>query len=279
MLSETVVGPNYGEDVPEDRKPYRRLNTWQTVVVCLLAFMIGLLLIYIAGDPDRFQAHPGLRALLNGLGGILAVSVGIGTVLNLLGKRALMREIFETAGLSRDVEMSGLRRIGMDYTTEPEWQECFSATRKLDLFFAYGRTWRNLNLTRLEALAAIKGAEINVYLPDLDDDLTHHILTTRFNMTSETLRGAVDEAREAYLGMRVEGGAKVSVYRRPGDHTFSCYRFDTVAVLALYKHKKSRGDVPTLVVNKGGMLYEFVNEELAAIHEQSSRVPEESEVA
>ncbi len=279
MRSDPVVGRNYGEAVPEDRKPYRRLNTWQTVVICLLAFMIGLLLIYVAGDPDRFQERPGLKALLNGLGGILAVSVGIGTVLNLLGKRALMREIFETAGLSRDVETSGLRRIGMDYTTEPEWQEYFSATRKIDLFFAYGRTWRNLNLPRLEAVAAVKGAEINVYLPDLDDQLTCDVLATRFNMTSEALRGAVDEAREAYLGMRVKGGAKVSVYKRPGDHTFSCYRFDTVAVLALYKHKKARGDVPTLVVNKGGTLYAFVEEELTAIHEQSSRVPEESEAA
>lgn len=241
--------------------------------------MVGLLLIYLAGDPDRFQDRPGLKALLNGLGGILAVSVGIGTVLNLLGKRALMREIFETAGLSRDVETSGLRRIGMDYTTEPEWQEYFAASKKIDLFFAYGRTWRNLNLTRLQALAATKGAEIRVYLPDLDDDLTCEILTTRFNMTSDDLRGAVDEARAAYFGLRVKGGATVSVFKRPGDHTFSCYRFDGVAVLALYKHKKARGNVPTLVVNRGGSLYEFVEEELAAIHEQSSRVAKESETA
>lgn len=256
------------------KKPFRRLNTWQTVVISLLAFGLGLLLIYIAGDPDNFKKQPGLKALINALGGTLTVSVAIGTILNLAGKRALTREIFETARLSTEMESSGLRRIGLDYTTEPEWQEYFSTASRVDLFFAYARTWRNLNLSRLETLAARKGAELNVYLPALDDALTCEILTTRFNMAAEALRQAVTEARDAYLGLRVEGGAKISVYERPGDHTFSCYRFDAVAVVAMYKHKKARGDVPTLVVNKGGSLYAFVDEELAAIHEQSSRVPE-----
>lgn len=260
-------------------KPYRRLNTWQTVGVSVVALAIGLALIYIAGDPDRFMNRPGLKSLLNALGGTLCVSVAFGTILNLMGKRALTREVFETARLSTDMEKSGLRRIGMDYTTEPEWQEYFAGAKKVDLFFAYARTWRNLNLTRLEALASTKGAEMNIYLPDVDDELTRQILSTRFNMTPEDLRAAVRETREAYLGMRVAGGASISVFQRPGDHTFSCYRFDTVAVLALYKHKKARGNVPTLVINKGGTLFDFVDEELAAIHEQSSRATDEGEAA
>jgi hypothetical protein len=258
----------------EVSKPYRRLNTWQTVGVSIGALLIGLALIYYAGDPDRFANRPGLKSLLNALGGTLCVSVAFGTILNLMGKRALTREVFETARLSTDMEKSGLRRIGMDYTTDPEWQEYFTAAKRLDLFFAYGRTWRNLNLTRLQALAGTKGSEINVYVPDVDDELTCHILTTRFNMTPEDLRAAVRETREAYLGMRVDGGATISVFKRPGDHTYSCYRFDTVAVVALYKHKKARGNVPTLVFNKGGTLFDFVNEELAAIHEQSNRAEE-----
>ncbi len=263
----------------EAPKPYRRLNTWQTVGISAGALAIGLTLIYIAGDPERFVDRPGLKALLNALGSTLCVSVAFGTILNLFGKRALTREVFETARLSTDMEKSGLRRIGMDYTTDPEWQQYFAVAKKVDLFFAYGRTWRNLNITRLQALARTKGAEINVYLPDLDDELTCQTLTTRFNMTTQALQAAVKEAREAYLAMRAPDGARISVFKRAGDHTFSCYRFDTVAVLALYRHKKARGNVPTLVLNKGGALYDFVDEELAAIHEQSSRATEEGEAA
>lgn len=123
---------HYRRHVPEVRRPYRHLNTWQTVIISLIAFGLGLASIYIAGDPSVFTHQPGLKALVNGFGSILAASIAIGTVLNLISKRALTREIFEIARLSTDMETSGLRRIGMDFTTEPEWHEYFSTTKKLD---------------------------------------------------------------------------------------------------------------------------------------------------
>jgi hypothetical protein len=268
-LSDTAHSIGHVVRTLPEKRPYRALNTWQTVVVALLAAGAGLMLIYVAGRPDWFEKQPGLRSLSNGVGSMLLVSVAVGALLNLIGKRALTREIFETARLSTDLEVAGLRRVGMDYTAEPEWEQYFETTRRLDVFVAYGRTWRNLNLTRLKSLAAEPGAEINVYLPDLRDPRTLDILTTRFNMTAESLRQAVDEARSAYLDLQVPGGARISVYGRAGDHVYTCYRFDSVAVLALYKHKKARGDVPTLVLRKGGTVYGFIEEELAAIHEQS----------
>jgi hypothetical protein len=263
------------QGVSDTPKPYRRLHTWQTIGIGVAALLGGLALVYVAGRPDWFKEQPGIRALVNGLGSTLIVSVAIGGLLNLVGKRALVREIFETARLSTDVEKSGLRRVGLDYTTEPEWQEYFSNTRQLDVFFAYARTWRNNNLSRLQTLASQKGAELNVYLPDLDDTLTEKVLRTRFDMTTATLRAAVEEARDAYLALRVPSGATISVFKRAGDHVATFYRFDRVAVIALYKHKKARGDVPTLVVAESGSLYGYVQEELDAIREQSVRFEEE----
>jgi hypothetical protein len=56
---------------------------------------------------------------------------------------------------------------------------------------------------------------------------------------------------------------------RAGDAVFSCYRFDSQAVLTLYSHgRERRNQVPTLVV-RGGELFDFVYNEIAAIAEQS----------
>jgi len=43
---------------------------------------------------------------------------------------------------------------------------------------------------------------------------------------------------------------------------FSFYRFDNLVVLALYRHHKVRGGIPVFIAEKGGTIYDFVQEEL-----------------
>ena len=51
--------------------------------------------------------------------------------------------------------------------------------------------------------------------------------------------------------------AQVQVYLRKGDLVFSCYRFDSRAVLTLYSHSKERRtSVPTFVTRNGSLFGE-----------------------
>lgn len=69
-----------------------------------------------------------------------------------------------------------------------------------------------------------------------------------------------------------QGGADLRVYVRSGDVVFSCYRFDSRAVLTLYSHtRQRRSRVPTFVV-KSGDLFTFVYEDITAILEQSQQI-------
>lgn len=255
---------------PSRERPYRRLNTLQTGLAAAAVAALGVGLLYIGGRDDLWAHHAGLQAFVNALGGALIVSVALSALWQLAGKRAFAREILETARTSTDVEAAGLTRVGSRYLDDPDWEQLFRTVRKLDVFVAYARTWRNSNLARLQALAKRGDARIRLYLPDPHDPETVRVLAGRFNQNPDHLVTAINEARSAFEALRRSDGAQITVHYRQGDVLFSCYRFDGTAVITLYSHSRERiSGVPTLVVTEGGSLYQYVRDELQAIDKQS----------
>lgn len=254
-------------------RPYRRLTTLESLVVAGVVAALGIGLLYLAERDPMWAHYRSVQDLVSTLGSAVVVSVALGLLWELVGKRAFAREILETARTSTDIEAAGLARIGTRYLDDPDWEHYFRSVRKLDIYFAYGRTWRNVNLPRLQELASRADARIRVYLPDTSDPATVDELARRFDMAADQLTNAIEEARDAFLGLRCRDGAEVAVYYRPGASVFSCYRFDGTAIITLYTHSsRKRGDIPTLVCTDGGSLYDFVRDEFRAIHDQSTPV-------
>ncbi|WP_180903688.1 hypothetical protein [Nonomuraea indica] len=247
-------------------KPYRQLTTTKTVLIAVLVAVVGLVMLYFGGLNLPWE---GAKALLNNLGSAFIVSVGLALVWDLWGRRAFSREILETARSATEVEAAGLVRIGTNYVEDPDWEDLFRNVRKLDVFVAYGRTWRNAQISRLTSLSNRSDARIRIYLPDPADSETIKHLADRFSMEYSDLVAAIKESRREFAKLQKPGGAKIEVYYRTGDVVFSCYRFDKTAILTLYSHSRKRSQVPTLVCRDGGSLYQFVREELKAIEEQS----------
>ncbi len=235
--------------------------------------VVGILLLYLAGRTDHWwRNHLGAQAVVRDLGALLIVSTTLGVLWELIGKRAFAREVLETARTSTDVEAAGLTRVGTNYVKEPDWESLFATVRKLDIFLAYGSTWRNTYIRELEQLARA-GGRIRVYLPDPSDTVAIQRLADRFAKTPAELSGLIDEARRAYQSLPVAHGGSTEVFFRQGDPVFSCYRFDGTAVLTLYTHQRRRTGVPTIVCRDGGSLYQFVRDEFDALKQQSRPAP------
>jgi hypothetical protein len=230
----------------------------------------------LASRNDLWKGKAAAQVFVSQLGSALIVAVGLAFLWELLGKRAFAREVLETARTSTDVHAAGLTRVGTRYLDDPDWDHYFQAVQKLDIFFAYGRTWRRVNWERLRRVASNSDCRIRVYLPDPSDHASVTLLAERFQQTPEQLREAIQEARHEFSELAKQGSAEVAVYYRPGDSAFSCYRFDGTAILTLYTHSRRRTDVPTLVCAAGGSLYDFIREELKSIHAQSRLVTEVS---
>jgi hypothetical protein len=81
------------------------------------------------------------------------------------------------------------------------------------------------------------------------------------------MKGLIEEAIREF---RALGGNVRLVNIEP---TFTFYRFDNVAVLALYTHDPDKAPVPTIVCQAGGSLYDTVNREWAALQRASEPAP------
>lgn len=172
--------------------------------------------------------------------------------------------------LTRDFTAAGLLRIGATYLSELEWKQLFAEVTELDIVVAYGQTWRNLHARELAQLAARPDRRVRVVLADPHDELTVATLADRFNITHDELRARITTTHDAYQALRRPGGAEIEVYYRAGDRVFSFYRFDDIAVVGLYSHSRTRGAaVPVFVCARPGELFEFIQDELAVILEQS----------
>jgi hypothetical protein len=256
---------------PRRERPYRTVTTQKMIIAALLVAGAGIGLLYIGGrDTGYWKHHSGLQALTEHLGAVLIISVGLAVLWELMGKRAFAREVLEAAGAASDVDAAGISRIGVDYNEDPRWDELFNGAVELDVFVAYGQTWRNNHLGRLKKMAANRRAHIRVFLADPDDEPTMQSLTHRFNMTVESLRRKIDETRDSYEKFRETGGAKIETFYYAGDRFFAFYRFDEKAVVTLYQHRPERSDkILNFVCVKGGSYFDVIESEIESIAERS----------
>lgn len=250
----------------------RLIDTYQTLIISIVTALAGLGLLYLAGRDDWWKHAHGARALVDSLGALLIASVALGLIWEYAGKRGFARQILATASAGADLETLGIDRMSMNYIEVPDWAALFIGLQKLDVFVAYGRTWRRNNFQRLQQLAGTPGSRIRIFLADPDDELTMSSMAPRFNMTIEALKAAIMEARDEYAALPVGQGSTIEVFYRSGESLFSCYRLDGVAVLTMYTHSRQRMGVPTIQCRDGGQLYKFVRGEFKALESQSRQV-------
>ncbi len=243
-----------------------RTNLW-TVLIAIGVALIGVLFLSIAAKWQWLAGYPGIQSVIRELGGLLIASVAVAMLWELFAKRAFLVELMAKAKLAEEVRASGLVTITHDFQRGIDWPQLFKNVSKLDIFFAYGSTWRGTNTPELRALAIRAGARIRVVLPDPDNEALMSELARRFNTSVDDMKKKILDAADDFkniFGEPPRTRADFSLWYLPVSPVFSFYRFDHIAILALYKHRKERGEIPTFVAEQGGKLYDFVRQEFDA---------------
>jgi hypothetical protein len=259
-----------------DRVLVLRSETDKSVVIIgLLSLGAGVGLLWLA---ERSFWSAGWASIVNNVGGLVIATGLLAVAWELLGKRAFASEVLAKARLSTDVVAAGIERVTDQYLVDVEWASLIERSTKVDIVVAYASTWRHTHQERLERIARDRRARMRIFLPDPDDRETMSILAGRFNTTAPDVAAKIREAIADFSAMWVANGADLQVYVRSGDVVFSCYRFDSRAVLTLYSHgRERRSRVPTFLVGSGN-LFTFVYDEIHAIRKQSRQVfPEPSQ--
>lgn len=250
-----------------EHKVQSEVTNLRTVLIAVGMAAVGLGLLWLS---TRLTKDAQLEAVFAQVGGVLLATGVLTVAWEGVGRRAFAKEVFAVADLSEQVVSSGLTAMPDRFYEDVDWATLFSQSDDLDLVVSYARTWRAAHHQQLKDLAA--RGQLRVFLPDPDDAETVSVLAYRFNRESpEETASDIRYAIKDFHGL----GPNVEVYVRRGDAVFTCYRFGSSAVLAMYSHRKERGGyVPTFVV-RGGTLYSFVTNEIAAILSQSTLAPRE----
>lgn len=235
----------------------------RTGVAALVAVLVGVAVLY----SSQFVRDNHVERLLNDLGSIVIVSVGFVLVFDYWQKEAFFAELFGTAKASNQIAESGLTGFFSSFQDNVDWDDLFQRSTHLDIIFAYGATWRNSHSQRLERLLSKDKARLRVVLPDSQTNVVVAELALRFCISEAELRQRIRDAVEFFERLASRFPGKVELYALRRSLSFSSYRFNNDAVVALYSHRQERSAVPTFVCARGGKLYEFLRDDFYAIIE------------
>jgi len=148
--------------------------------------VIGVGLLFLAAEIEGPGVSAAVDSTIRELGALIFAAGILSVFWELLGRRALTKELLDAARLSADVQNAGLRRIAGHYL-DVEWDDLLESASHVDLFFAYGRTWRTAHATPLRQLIERNGTRLRVILPDRDDEILMRQLSAKFRYSETEL--------------------------------------------------------------------------------------------
>jgi hypothetical protein len=227
-------------------------------LIAIIVSALGVLLIYWASPGEWLGSRQPLTTILQALGITLLTSVSIGLLWELFVRRTFLEELKMRIGIAGDIDAAGLIGFTDHFYESPEWESYFTKSNQLDIFFAYGSTWRNVNEGNLRVFVK-KGGEIRVVLPNPDDTNVMNELARRFSYSLEEMVSKEKEALVFFESLkRLKDDAKVKIWLTSKAPLFTFYRFNSTIILSLYNHRPGRGGVPTFIASEGGKLYDNI---------------------
>lgn len=251
--------------MPDDVGLLTERVTLRVQLLSIVVALAGLILLYFSTPVDHAGYHKS-GALLEETGAALFIAGILAVIWELRGKRAFADEILAKANMARDLAEAGVDSVVANFRDpRVNWINLFKNACRLDIFIAFGTTWRNTQAERIEELLSDKDAKLRIVLPDPDDTHIVDSLATRFRMTKENVKRTIEEARAFFQHRKEKAKGTVEIYFSGIVPVFSFYRFNNKAVFALYNHRVGKEPVPTVICDNEGFLYKYITAEFEGI--------------
>lgn len=248
---------------------FREITNLRTYVVSGGIFIFGTILLICAEQFNYPNGYLWLKSVVSNFGALLVASVSIAMLWELFSKRSFLDELLAKTGLAEDLRNVGLAGISLNPVRGPDFPKLIRSAERLDIFVCYANTWRANFENDLKQLATKKNCRIRLIVPNPDNKVVMEELAKRFSAnSSEAMTGRVQQAITEYKALFASVNNNTldfSVWIHDETPLTSFYRFDRFAVVTLYKHAGGRGDTPTLIAERGGSLYSFLENEVDAM--------------
>lgn len=245
----------------------QQLTSLRVYITALFVCLVGAGLLYWTGLDAWWTTNSSWRPFWQSVGSVLIGTVALSIIWELAAKRAFLDEVHSKTKLAFEIKDSGLESITPNYREGIPWKELISRTNKIEIFFAYGDTWRHSNQSLLEHFLKTRGNVIHLYLPSPESEPAMQVMMERFQYDRTNLETKIKGAAKAMEDMVAPKDKKGTVKVQYVDCVplESIYIFGDTAVIVLYSHRKVRCSVPALIVKAPGPLFDFARQEVDAV--------------
>lgn len=172
----------------------------------------------------------------------------------------------------------GILRVGSFAGFYQRFEELIASSTQMILYFIHSRRWRENHDAAIKAFLGREGTTMQVFLPDLENHELMYSLARHFDDGPQIPSMVVDGYRYfARLARDFQKPVEIWLFGRYP--TYSFYKFDTSAVLALYSNTAAKKNLPAFEVTTNGSLGTFLATDIEDLkRECRRRAPEELEI-
>jgi hypothetical protein len=153
--------------------------------------------------------------------------------------------------------LAGIVRVGPFAGFYQRFEDLIGSSTRIVLYFIHSRRWRENHDAAIKAFLGRNGTSLEIFLPDLGNHELMFSLSRRFEdgLLTPTL---VVDAYKYCARMARDYGKPADVWLFGRYPTYSFYRFDQRAVIALYSNTAAKKEIPAFEVSNDGLLGRFL---------------------
>jgi hypothetical protein len=178
--------------------------------------------------------------------------------------------------MSPDLDsLAGIERVAPFAGFVQRFEDLIAGSSQMVLYFIHSRRWRENHDAAIKAFLGRPESALEVFLPDLESHELLYSLSRHFEDGPQIPNLVVDGYRYfARLARDFQKPVQFRLFSRYP--TYSFYRFDARAVIALYSNTASKKELPALEITTDSFLGRFLDADIEDLRRECrARSPEE----
>ncbi len=169
---------------------------------------------------------------------------------------------------------SGIVRVAPFAGFVQRFDDLIGSSSTMALCFIHSRRWRENHDAAIKAFVGRAGTTLEAFLPDLEDHELMFSLGKHFE-DGPLIPALVADAYRYFARLARDFGKPAHVWLFGRYPTYSFYKFDERAVIALYSNTSAKKELPAFEITADGLLGKFLAADMEDLKKECrKRAPE-----
>lgn len=154
------------------------------------------------------------------------------------------------------------------------FEQLIGSASRMSVYFIHSRRWRENHDAAIKAFLSREGTSLEVFLPDLENHELMFSIARHFD-DGPLVPALVVDGYKYFGRLAREYGKPAHIWLFSRYPTYTFYRFDERAVMALYSNTAAKKELPALEVTAEGALGQFLASDIADLRKECRKIPSE----